>query len=98
MGWRRMKARLELTWTNKQLRRLAHEDGSYEWVQPGDYRVSEVRLLDDTGGVGEVGRDRAGDNLFIRGDALNALDEPHPTAGVGEQPAFAVVNFAPSKD
>ncbi len=33
------EGRLELTWTNKPLRLLAHEDGSYEWVSPSDYRV-----------------------------------------------------------
>ncbi len=67
--------RLELTWTNKPLRLLAHEDGSYEWVSPSDYRVAEVRLLHDVGAVGEVHAqpDRARDNLLIRGDALNAL-------------------------
>lgn len=67
--------RLELTWTNKAERLLAHEDGSYEWVSPSDYRVAEVRLLHDAGTVGEVHarRTRAKDNLLIRGDALNAL-------------------------
>ncbi len=40
---------------------------------PSDYRVAEVRLLHDGAAVGEVGRDRAADNLLIRGDALNAL-------------------------
>lgn len=69
------EGRLELTWTNKELRLLAHEDGSYEWVPPADYRVAEVRLLHDAGSVGEVnpGARRAEDNLLIRGDALNAL-------------------------
>jgi adenine-specific DNA-methyltransferase len=67
--------RLELTWTNKHLRLLAHEDGSYEWVPPSDYRVAEVRLLHSAGTVGETHteKDRAKDNLLIRGDALNAL-------------------------
>src|SRR6185437_3740403 len=67
--------RLELTWTNKALRLLAHEDGSYEWVEPSDYRVAEVRLLHNAGAVGEVHpeRQRARDNLLIRGDALHAL-------------------------
>ena len=67
--------RLELTWTNKDLRLLANEDGSYEWVPPSDYRVAEVRLLRDGGVVGEVNgkRDRAQDNLLVQGDALNAL-------------------------
>jgi adenine-specific DNA-methyltransferase len=67
------QGRLELTWTNKQLRLLAHDDGRYEWVPPSDYRVAEVRLLDDVTTVGEVSEDRARDNLLIRGDALNAL-------------------------
>jgi len=69
------EGRLELTWTNKALRLLAHEDGSYEWVSPSDYRVAEVRLLHDAGAVGDVHAqpDRARDNLLIRGDALNAL-------------------------
>lgn len=69
------EGRLELTWTNKDKRLLAYEDGSYVWVPPSDYRVAEVRLLDDAGTVGEVGAPgrRAADNLLIRGDALNAL-------------------------
>ena len=46
--------RLELTWTNKHQRLLAHEDGSYEWVVPSDYRVAEVRLLDDVTTFGET--------------------------------------------
>lgn len=66
---------LELTWTNKLLRLLAHKDGSYEWVSPADYRVAEVRLLTDSHALGEVHarKERAKDNLLIRGDALNAL-------------------------
>jgi adenine-specific DNA-methyltransferase len=67
------EGRLELTWTNKPLRLLAHEDGSYEWLNPSDYRVAEVRLLHDVTTVGEVGDIRAADNLLIQGDALNAL-------------------------
>jgi adenine-specific DNA-methyltransferase len=64
-----------LTWTNKHLRLLAHEDGSYEWVPPADFRVAEVRLLDEAGTTGEVREEdeRAKDNLLIRGDALSAL-------------------------
>lgn len=67
--------RLELTWTNKHLRLLAREDGSYEWLPPSDYRVTEVRLLHDVATVGEVrtGNQRAQDNLLIRGDALHGL-------------------------
>lgn len=69
------KGRLELTWTNKGLRLLAHEDGTYEWVPSTDYRVAEVRLLHDIASVGECrpSGDRAADNLLIRGDALHAL-------------------------
>ena len=67
------EGRLELTWTNKAKRLLAAEDGTYEWVDPSDYRVAEVRLLEDVGTVGDVGQERAADNLLIRGDALNAL-------------------------
>ncbi|HEX8086946.1 MAG TPA: site-specific DNA-methyltransferase [Solirubrobacteraceae bacterium] len=68
----RHRGRLELTWTNKDEALLAHEDGSYEWVPRSDYRVAEVRLLDEHGAVGEVAGTTA-DNLLIRGDALNAL-------------------------
>lgn len=66
---------LELTWTNKHLAWLSDEDGGYEWVEPTDHRVSEVRLLKDAGTVGKTHADssRAKDNLLIRGDALNAL-------------------------
>jgi adenine-specific DNA-methyltransferase len=69
----RYEGRLELTWTNKHERLLAHDDGSYEWLAASDYRVAEVRLLDDVETVGDVGRQRATDNLLIRGDALHAL-------------------------
>jgi len=67
--------RLELTWTNKDLCLLAQDDGSYEWLSPSDYRVAEVRLLNDVGQVGDIvpGDERACDNLLIRGDALHAL-------------------------
>lgn len=64
--------RLELTWTNKHLQLITTESGGYEWVEPGDPRVSEVRLLRDVetvGDLGEVGED----NLLIEGDALHAL-------------------------
>jgi adenine-specific DNA-methyltransferase len=69
------QGRLELTWTNKALRLLAHEDGAYEWTDPGDYRVAEVRLLRDGDTVGRThaNEDRAADNLLIRGDALHGL-------------------------
>lgn len=69
------KGRLELTWTNKDLRLLARDDGSYVWVPPSDYRVAEVRLLRDVEIVGDTSSAalRANDNLLIHGDALNAL-------------------------
>jgi adenine-specific DNA-methyltransferase len=69
----RYEGRLELTWTNKHQRLLAHDDGSYEWLPPSDHRVAEVRLLHALQAVGQVGPQRAGDNLLIRGDALHAL-------------------------
>jgi adenine-specific DNA-methyltransferase len=66
--------RLELTWTNKDKTLLAHEDGRYEWVDPADYRVAEVRLLHDVTTVGSTSElGRAADNLLVRGDALHAL-------------------------
>jgi adenine-specific DNA-methyltransferase len=74
-----------LTWTNKHLRLLAHDDGSYEWIDPADHRIAEVRLLHDAGTIGETtpSSTRAEDNLLIRGDALNAL------ASLAELPEFA---------
>jgi adenine-specific DNA-methyltransferase len=69
----RYEGRLELTWTNKDQRLLAHDDGAYEWLPPADYRVAEVRLLNDIGSVGAISRPRAADNLLITGDALHAL-------------------------
>jgi len=67
------QGKLELTWTNKHLSLLAHEDGTYEWLNPSDYRVAEVRLLHDVTTVGQIENRRAADNLLIRGDALHAL-------------------------
>jgi len=61
--------RLELTWANKDMRLLSHDDVSYEWVDPADWRVAEVRLLDE---VELVGDDDA-ENLLIIGDATHAL-------------------------
>lgn len=62
--------RLELTWANKDMRLLAHDDVSYAWVDPADWRVSEVRLLREAGSFGEAHNE---ENLLIRGDALYAL-------------------------
>lgn len=67
------EGKLDLTWTNKDQCLLAHEDGTYEWLPPSDYRVAEVRLLDDAAPVGEVSEDRAANNLLIQGDALHGL-------------------------
>ena len=61
--------RLELSWSNKDMRLLSHDDVSYEWVQPSDWRVSEVRLLEHVADVGEEPEE----NLVIHGDALHAL-------------------------
>ncbi len=71
----RPSGRLELTWTNKHLRLLAHEGGSYEWTTAGDHRVAEVRLLNEVTTIGRThpDKERAQDNLLIRGDALQAL-------------------------
>ncbi len=60
--------RLELTWANKGLRLLAHDDESFTWVDRSDWRINEVRLLRELDVVGDPS-----DNLLIRGDALNAL-------------------------
>jgi adenine-specific DNA-methyltransferase len=65
----RTAGRLELTWTNKDRRLLAHDDVTYEWVDPNDWRVSEVRLLDVVDTYGED----VEDNLLIQGDALHTL-------------------------
>ena len=65
-----MTNRLELTWVDKDRRLLAHDDVSYEWVDPTDWRVGEVRLLHDVATVG----DPSDGNLLIRGDAMHALE------------------------
>ena len=70
VGLNRGKGRLELTWANKDMRLLAHDDISYEWVDPADWRVAEVRLLHEVGLVGDP--PRIG-NWLIQGDALHAL-------------------------
>ena len=61
--------KLELTWSNKNMRLLSHDDVSYEWVDPADWRVSEVRLLEEAEPVGA----HDSGNLLIHGDALHAL-------------------------
>lgn len=64
--------RLELTWTNKHLRLVTTEEDGYAWVEPGDPRVSEVRLLHEVETIGEENQDGP-PNLLIQGDALHAL-------------------------
>jgi len=70
--------RLELTWTNKSLRLLAHESGRYEWTDRGDHRVAEVRLLHQ---MAEYGTADAGQpqNLLIRGTHLSIPVRPLST-------------------
>lgn len=63
--------RLELTWANKHLRLISDPEGGYEWVDPADPRVSDVRLLHEVDTVGDGAPD--GVNLLIEGDALHAL-------------------------
>lgn len=63
------EGRLELTWSNKTLRLLSHGEDTYEWCDPTDFRVSEVRLLEEVMTVGDPG-----DNLVIQGDAMHALE------------------------
>lgn len=64
------EGKLELTWVGKDRRLLSHGDDSYEWVDPSDWRVSEIRLLHDVDTVG----DPDSGNLLIHGDAMHALD------------------------
>ncbi|KLL02762.1 MAG: hypothetical protein MRERV_71c001, partial [Mycoplasmataceae bacterium RV_VA103A] len=63
--------KLELNWVNKNKTLIVkdYDKGQYEWVEPNDYRVSEVRLFKEMEKVGE----NSSDNLIICGDSLNAL-------------------------
>lgn len=75
---------LELTWTNKEKALLSTGDGKYDYtfVDPADYRVSEVRLLQEIERVeAPTPEDRpeglpepTTDNLLITGDAMHVLD------------------------
>lgn len=65
--------RLELTWTNKHLSLLSSEDGGYEWVEPGDYRAREVRLLQEQATATDPQGRSGPSGLLIQGDSLNAL-------------------------
>lgn len=76
--------RLELTWTNKAKALLSEADGKYDysWVDPSDYRASEVRLLHtvqrfdvpDGRPEGSPLPEPSTDNLLITGDAMHVLD------------------------
>ena len=76
--------RLELTWTDKDKTLLSTGDGKYDYtfVDPSDYRVSEVRLLHEVDRIeSPVPVDRpedlprpTTDNLLITGDAMHVLD------------------------
>jgi len=78
------QGRLELTWTDKDKALLSTGDGRYDYtfVDPSDYRVSEVRLLrevDEVIAPTPAGRPAdlpapTGDNLLITGDAMHVLD------------------------
>jgi len=78
------QGRLELTWTDKQKALLSTGDGKYDYtfVDPSDYRVSEVRLLHEVERVESASpADRPSDlpapttdNLLITGDAMHVLD------------------------
>lgn len=75
---------LELTWTDKDKAILSVGDGKYDYtfVDPADYRVSEVRLLQlvDRCEAPTPSERPAGlptpteDNLLIVGDAMHVLD------------------------
>src|SRR5665647_1174411 len=80
----RYQGRLEFTWTNKDRALLSVGDGKYdyEFVDPHDPRVLEVRLLEQVGRAeADAPDDRPADlpepttdNLLITGDAMHALD------------------------
>ena len=67
----KLSGKLELNWVNKNKTLIVkdYDKGQYEWVEPNDYRVSEVRLLKEMEKVG----DNSSDNLIICGDSLHAL-------------------------
>ncbi|MFG2779227.1 site-specific DNA-methyltransferase [Streptomyces prunicolor] len=89
----RHQGRLELTWADKDKALLSTGDGRYDYtfVDPWDYRVSEVRLLHEVGRIAAstpeerpVGLPKPTEgNLLILGDAMHALD------ALGKIPAYA---------
>ncbi|MFB6556185.1 site-specific DNA-methyltransferase [Streptomyces sp. NPDC056405] len=64
--------RLTLSWVGRDQALLNTADGGYEWVTRDDPRVTEVRLLRETGKTGEV-TGTPDDNLLIQGDSYDAL-------------------------
>lgn len=77
------QGRLELTWTDKDKALLSTGNGKYDYmfVDPSDYRVSEIRLLHEVSRHdAEVPHDfeppfePTTDNLLITGDAMHVLD------------------------
>lgn len=83
-GKTRHAGRLELTWTDKDKALLSAIDGKYDYtfVDPADWRVSEVRLLDEVErydrepdpDAPEGDPEPSDDNLLISGDAMHVLD------------------------
>jgi len=74
---------LELTWVNKGQALIASQDGryDYEWVEPTDLRVREVRLLEHIDRVcAPAAPDEdlpvvpTEDNLLVTGDAMHVLE------------------------
>lgn len=90
---RRHQGRLELTWTNKDRALLSTADGKYDYqfTDPHDPRVLEVRLLHEIDRVEaptpaerpEDAPDPTTDNLLITGDAMHVLD------ALGKTPEYA---------
>jgi len=73
---RKPQGRLELTWMGKESALIPAEDGKYDyaWVDPSDLRAREVKSIEVTGTVGEMGGPAGADqNLLIVGDSGDAL-------------------------
>lgn len=67
-----MAGRLTLSWVNKDMALVPDGDGGYAWVERDDPRMTEVRLLQQGGHVGQVAG-TVEDNLLIQGDSYDAL-------------------------
>jgi adenine-specific DNA-methyltransferase len=77
-----MAGRLTLSWVNKDQALVSDGAGGYEWVERDDPRVTEVRLLQQAGHVGEVSS-TVEHNLLIQGDSYDALH------ALGRMPEYA---------